>query len=94
MIEVEGEGGAPTDGGTVPPGPPAEEGTVVSVVRLAEPAGSGASLLEHLRWHVEGLKPERFCDPRTGQMRGVRGILVEAEELAPLGGRTAGAPAR
>jgi protein ImuB len=75
------------DPGTTPPGPPAEDGTVVSVVRLAEPAGSGASLLEHLRWHAEGMKPDRFRDPRTGQMRGVRGILVEAEELAQLGGR-------
>jgi hypothetical protein len=55
-------------------------------VRLAEPAGSSASLLEHLRWHVEGLRPETFRDPVTGQSRGVRGIVVEAEELAPLGG--------
>jgi hypothetical protein len=66
---------------------PPDDGTAVSIVRLAEPAGSGASLLEHLRWHVEGLRPERFRHPQTGQQRGVRGILVEAEELAPLGGR-------
>ena len=64
-----------------------EPGAIVSVVRLAEPAGSGSGLLEHLRWHVEGLRPEMFRDPDTGQMRGVRGIVVEAEELAPLGGR-------
>jgi hypothetical protein len=64
-----------------------EPGAIVSTVRLAEPAGSGASLLEHLRWHVEGLRPETFRDPATGQMRGVRGIVVEAEELAPLSGR-------
>ena len=51
------------------------------------PAGSSTGLLEHLRWHVEGLRPEAFRDPDTGQMRGVRGIVVEAEELAPLGGR-------
>ena len=56
-------------------------------MRLAEPAGSGSGLLEHLRWHVEGLRPETFRDPDTGQMRGVRGIVVEAEELAPLSGR-------
>jgi hypothetical protein len=62
-------------------------GIIVSTVRLAEPAGSGTSLLEHLRWHVEGLRPETFRDPETGQMRGVRGIMVEAEELAPLAGR-------
>jgi len=61
--------------------------SLVSTVRLAEPAVSGASLLEHLRWHVEGLKPETFRDPDTGQPCGVRGIVVEAEELAPLGGR-------
>jgi hypothetical protein len=60
---------------------------LVSTVRLAEPAGSGASLLEHLRWHLEGLRPEMFRDPDTGQLRGVRGLLVEAEELGPLGGR-------
>jgi hypothetical protein len=66
---------------------PAGDGTIVSTVRLAEPAGSGASLLEHLRWHVEGLRPETFRDPITGEMRGVRGIVVEAEELAPLSGR-------
>jgi protein ImuB len=64
-----------------------EHGMIVSTVRLAEPAGGGASLLEHLRWHVEGLRPETFRDPETGQMRGVRGIMVEAEELAPLAGR-------
>jgi len=64
-----------------------DSGAIVSVVRLAEPAGSGSGLLEHLRWHVEGLRPETFRDPETGQMRGVRGIVVEAEELAPLGGR-------
>ena len=63
------------------------EGVRTSIVRLAEPAGSGAGLLEHLRWHVEGLRPETFRDPTTGQMRGVRGIVVEAEELAPLSGR-------
>jgi hypothetical protein len=63
------------------------EGVLTSVVRLAEPAGSSTGLLEHLRWHVEGLRPETFRDPDTGQMRGVRGILVEAEELAPLSGR-------
>jgi hypothetical protein len=62
-------------------------GAITSIVRLAEPAGSGAGLLEHLRWHVEGLRPETFRDPDTGQMRGVRGIAVEAEELAPLSGR-------
>jgi nucleotidyltransferase/DNA polymerase involved in DNA repair len=61
--------------------------SVVSTVRLAEPAGSSTSLLEHLRWHVEGLRPETFRDPVTGQPCGVRGIVVEAEELAPLGGR-------
>ena len=70
------------------PAPPiAPANAVASVVRLAEPAGSGASLLEHLRWHVEGLRPETFRDPITGQPCGVRGIVVEAEELAPLGGR-------
>jgi len=64
-----------------------DDGSVVSTVRLAEPAGSSASLLEHLRWHVEGLRPEMFRDPISGQLRGVRGIVVEAEELASLGGR-------
>ncbi|MCC7367371.1 MAG: hypothetical protein IT306_03050 [Chloroflexi bacterium] len=64
-----------------------DEGTVVSIVRLAEPGASGSTLLEHLRWHVEGLRPERFRDPHTGRQRGVRGLLVEAEELGPLGGR-------
>jgi hypothetical protein len=68
-------------------GEPGVQGNaVISTVRLAEPAGSGAGLLEHLRWHVEGLRPETFRDPVTGQSRGVRGIVVEAEELAPLGG--------
>ncbi|MCC6179479.1 MAG: hypothetical protein IT305_29570 [Chloroflexi bacterium] len=59
----------------------------VALVRLAEPAAGGARLLEHLRWHVEGLRPEAFRDPVTGTVRGVRGIAVEAEELVPLGGR-------
>ncbi|MFN8637488.1 MAG: hypothetical protein U0893_26855 [Chloroflexota bacterium] len=60
---------------------------LVSTIRLSEPAGSGASLLEHLRWHVEGLRPEMFRDPETGRLRGVHGLFVEAEELGPLGGR-------
>jgi hypothetical protein len=68
-------------------GPREQDGAIVSTIRLAEPAGSGALLLEHLRWHTEGLSPETFRDPATGLFRGVRGIVVEAEELAPLGGR-------
>jgi hypothetical protein len=48
-----------------------------SVIHLAERSMRAGRLLEHLRWHIEGLRLER----------GVCGIAVEAEELAPLDGQ-------
>ena len=48
-----------------------------ATVHLAERSVSGGRLLEHLRWHVEGLRLEH----------GVSSIAIEAEELAPIAGQ-------
>jgi hypothetical protein len=80
VIDTAADGPAPI------PAERSGSGGITATIRLAEPAGSGEALREHLRWHAEGLRPETFRDPTTGQCRGVRGIVVEAEELAPLGG--------
>jgi protein ImuB len=55
-----------------------EDGSTLEArVVLAERSVGGGRLLEHLRWHVEGLTLRH----------GVCGIDIEARELAPLDGR-------
>jgi len=48
-----------------------------ATVHLAERSARGSRLLEHLRWHVEGLSLKH----------GVSGIAIEAQDLAPITGQ-------
>lgn len=58
-----------------------------ATVHLAERSATGGRLLEHLRWHVEGLRLDAPGDDPSLPAGGVRGIAVEAQELAPSAGR-------
>ena len=66
--------------------------THVATLHLAEPTARGDGLLDHLGWHVEGLREAMVAALRDshdgdGHLGGVLAVAVEAEEVAPLVGR-------